>query len=199
MKLLLASHNKNKLTEIKYLLAEFNIEILSSSDFNLSEPIEDGDSFEANALIKAKQSAEQTGLLALADDSGFAVEAIGGKPGIYSARWAADGNYEIAFSQIQKLLSEANAKLSAPNNAAKFVSVLCLYNPVDNTHKFFRGEINGEVVFPPRGKNGFAYDSIFIPLEHNKTFAEMAFEQKNGISHRNLALQQLKDYLKTIL
>ncbi|MDR2007717.1 MAG: RdgB/HAM1 family non-canonical purine NTP pyrophosphatase [Alphaproteobacteria bacterium] len=193
MKLLLASHNKNKLVELKYLLGEFNMEIVSSADFNLSEPVEDGDTFEANALIKAKQSAEQTGLLSLSDDSGFAVEAIGGQPGVYSARWAVDGNYSVAFERIQKLLAEANT----PTRAAKFVSVLCLYNPTDKSHKFFRGEVLGEVVFPPRGNNGFAYDTVFIPLGHNKTFAEMSFEEKNSMSHRNLALAKLKEYFNS--
>ncbi|MDR0484949.1 MAG: RdgB/HAM1 family non-canonical purine NTP pyrophosphatase [Alphaproteobacteria bacterium] len=203
MKLLFASHNKNKLKELKYLLEDFKIEIFSSSDFNLEEPIEDGLSFEDNALIKARQSAQQTGLLSLSDDSGFEVEAIDNQPSIYSARWAIDGNYEVAFNRIQKLLSEANDKLKQQglesNNKARFVSVLCLYNPETNTHNFFRGEIEGSVVFPPAGNNGFAYDSIFIPQGYDKTFAELSFEEKNTIAHRYRALQKLKAYFKETL
>lgn len=200
MKLLLATHNKNKVKELKYLLENFKIEISSAEEFNLSEPIEDGNTFEENALIKAKQGAIESNVLCLADDSGFEVEAIDGQPSIYSARWAVNGDYTKAFETIKVLLDTANEKLQKLglpiNNKAKFISVLCLYNPANGDYNFFRGEIEGEVVFPPRGNNGFAYDRIFVPNGYNKTFAELSFEEKNSIAHRYIALQKLKTYFK---
>lgn len=200
MKLLLATHNKNKVKELKYLLENCNIKVLSAEDFNLSEPIEDGKTFEENALIKAKAGASESGVLCLADDSGFEVEAIDNQPSIYSARWAVSGDYTKAFETIKLLLDDANHKLQKlnlpENNKAKFISVLCLYNPLDNSYEFFRGEVEGEVVFPSRGNNGFAYDTIFVPNGYNKTFAEMEFEEKNSIAHRYKALQKLKSYFK---
>lgn len=200
MQLLLATHNKNKIKELRYLFKNFDIDIFSAEDFNLSEPEENGKTFEENALIKAKSAALESGTLCVADDSGFEVEAIGGQPSIYSARWAVGGDYSVAFETIKKLLESANEKLQQSgksiNNKAKFISVLCLYNPFDHSHKFFRGEIEGEVVFPPRGNNGFAYDTIFVPNGHDKTFAELSFEEKNSIAHRYIALQKLKTYFK---
>ncbi len=200
MKLLLASYNKNKLKELIYLLEDTEVELFSSEDFSLSEPIETGKTFEENALIKAKKACIESGILSLADDSGFEVNAIGGQPSVYSARWAYKGDYTKAFERIKGLLDHANEKLNEmglpSNNKAKFITVLCLYNPLDNSHKFFRGEIDGEVVFPPRGENGFAYDSIFIPNGYKKTFAEISFEEKNLIAHRNIALQKFKTYFE---
>jgi XTP/dITP diphosphohydrolase len=200
MKLVLASHNKNKVKEIKYLLDDFKIDVLSAGDLNLSEPDETGKTFEENALLKAKAGGLESGIICLADDSGFEVEAIENKPSIYSARWAVGGDYSKAFERIKLLLNEANSKLLSKgkpaNNNAKFISVLCLYNPINDTNKFFRGEIEGEVVFPPRGENGFAYDTVFIPNGYNKTFAELSFEEKNSIAHRYIALQKLKAYFK---
>lgn len=200
MKLLLATHNKNKIKELDYLLEGLDFDIVSSVEANLSEPEEDGKTFEENALIKAKQACTESGLLSLADDSGFEVEGIGGQPSIYSARWAHKGDFSKAFDTIKILLDGANDKLQQQglpaNYNSRFVCVLCLYNPVDSSYKFFRGEVYGSIVFPPRGDNGFAYDTIFIPKGYDKTFAEMTFEEKSSIAHRNIALQKLKDYLK---
>ncbi len=202
MKIVLASHNKNKLQELRFLIKNMPIEVLSSQDFSLVEPEESGNSFAENALIKAQYTAQQTGLIALSDDSGLEVYSLNNQPGIFSARWAVDSNYDVAIARIKKELDLKYKDINF-DTKARFVCVLCIYFPNDilslgikkGHYSFLQGEVEGILVFPPRGNNGFAYDTIFQPQGFDKTFAEMSFIEKNSLGHRYLAFQKLKEYL----
>ncbi|WP_057463161.1 RdgB/HAM1 family non-canonical purine NTP pyrophosphatase [Pseudovibrio sp. POLY-S9] len=185
-KLVLASHNKGKLREIQDMLAPHGFEVLSAGDLNLPEPVEDGDTFEANAAIKALAAATATGLPALADDSGFCVNGLNGDPGIYSARWAGPGkDFGVAMQAVQDKLTETNAT----DRTAYFVAVLCMAWPDGHT-QFYRGEIHGELAWPPRGLEGFGYDPMFVPEGFDRTFGEMDKQEKHktkegeALSHR---------------
>lgn len=181
-KLVLASHNLGKLSELKIFLEPYDIEVLSAVDFDLDDPIEDGATFEANALIKAKYVSEKTGLAALSDDSGLCINALGGEPGIYSARWAGEPR------DFQKAMSKANEALGdTEDRSAYFISVLALQLPYQDP-LFFEGRCEGELVWPPRGEQGFGYDPIFVPEGFDRTFGEMAPEEKKELSHRARAL-----------
>ena len=183
-KLVLASHNKGKLKELYALLRPYNMTLLSVEGFNLTDPIEDGDSFEANALLKAKFVAEATGLPALADDSGLCVKALDGRPGIYSARWAGEAkNFGSAMTKVNDLLDEAE------DRSAYFISVLALVLPNEQEY-FFKGICHGNLIWPPRGKGGFGYGSMFIPDGHEHTFAEMSESEKTELSHRAKAMHE---------
>lgn len=187
--LVIASHNKGKIAEIQALVQSVGIKVLSAADLDVSEPEETGDSFTENATLKALHTTEHTGKAALADDSGLVVPAIGGAPGIYSARWAGPTkDFSIAFRRIQN-------ELANQNPAAYFTCVLALSLP-DGTIHTFKGRIDGTLHFPPRGDHGFGYDPIFIPTGYDKTFAEIAAEEKNLISHRAKAFQQFAQFLK---
>ncbi|WP_305986566.1 RdgB/HAM1 family non-canonical purine NTP pyrophosphatase [Roseibium sp. MMSF_3544] len=180
-KLVVASHNKGKIREINDLLAPYGFEVVSAAELDLPEPEEDGLTFEANAAIKAVASAEASGLPALADDSGFCVEALDGDPGIYSARWAGPGkDFAMAMRTIEEKLR--SLKVEAPEERrGSFVAVLCLAWP-DGHKEYFRGEVEGLVVWPPRGSQGFGYDPMFQPDGHERTFGEMSAEEKHGLS-----------------
>ncbi len=185
-KLVLASHNKGKLCEIQDMLAPHGFEVLSAGDLDLPEPVEDGDTFEANAAIKARTAAMATGLPALADDSGFCVNGLKGDPGIYSARWAGPGkDFAVAMQAVQDKLRQTNAT----DRTACFVAVLCMAWPDGHT-QFYRGEIHGELVWPPRGPKGFGYDPMFVPEGFDRTFGEMEKQEKHttkdgeALSHR---------------
>lgn len=194
-RLVVASHNKGKIREINELLAPFGFDVVSAGDLDLPEPDETGTTFEANAEIKAVAAASAAGLPALADDSGFCVAALNGDPGIYSARWAGpDKDFAMAMRTVEEKLQGAGA-FGEPQRRASFVAVLCLAWP-DGHKEFFRGEVDGQIVWPPRGTQGFGYDPVFQPDGHERTFGEMSSEEKHGwsggksaLSHRARAFQ----------
>ncbi len=183
-RLVIASHNPGKVEEIAALLAPFAIGVVSAAALGLPEPEETGDSFEANAALKARAAAEASSLPALADDSGLAVPALGGAPGIYSARWAgAEKDFAAAMARVQ-------GELGDRDRAAHFVAVLALAWP-DGEIALFRGEVAGRLVWPPRGERGFGYDPMFVPAAGSLTFGEMEPSEKHRISHRARAFAKL--------
>jgi XTP/dITP diphosphohydrolase len=193
----IATHNAGKLREMRDLLGPYGIDTVSAGELNLPEPDETGATFRANARIKADAAAEATGLPAFADDSGLAVEALGGEPGIHSARWAGpDKDFAGAMARIDALLREKGA-IGAPQRRAAFISALCVSWP-DGHVEEFEGRVDGTLVWPPRGTAGFGYDPIFLPDGHERTFGEMSAEEKHGLppagpglSHRARAFLQL--------
>ena len=190
-----ATHNKGKLAELKDLLEPRGIELLSAGELGLPEPEETGDTFVANALIKARAATEAAQLPALSDDSGLCVEGLGGAPGIYSARWAPDGNFAAAMARIE---AELKARGVAAPWRGWFVSALAIAWP-DGHVETFEGRVDGDLVFPPRGTRGFGYDPCFLPDGYALTFGEMTAEEKHGLpadgslalSHRARAFQAL--------
>src|SRR5579871_692374 len=171
-RLVVASHNRGKLREFETLLAPHGLSVLLAGDLGLAEPDETGTTFEANALIKALAAAEAAKMPALADDSGVVVEALGGEPGVYSARWAGPGkDFGAAMARVEERLREAGA-VTPERRGARFVAVLCLAFP-DGVHEFHRGEVAGTLVWPPRGSGGFGYDPMFVPEGLARTFAEI--------------------------
>jgi XTP/dITP diphosphohydrolase len=192
MKIVIASRNKKKIEELKRILEGLNIKLLSIDDFpHLEEVVEDGRTFEENALKKAKYVCDETGLPALADDSGLEVEALEGKPGVRSARYA--GENATDEDNIKKLLMEME-RISNDNRRARFVCCIALVLPKGD-EKIFWGYVNGMITTQPRGNLGFGYDPIFIPEGYTLTFAEMLPEEKDKISHRKKTLDKLKAYL----
>lgn len=192
--LLLATHNVGKRREIADLLSPLGITVVSAADLNLPEPEETGDSFAANARLKAEAACAQASLPALADDSGLCIPALDGAPGIYSARWTGEGrNYRLSFDRIQKELAARG--VSDPHPQAYFLCVLCLCMPGGEAH-FFEGRVDGRLTFPPRGAEGFGYDPVFIPEGYNITFAEMPLAEKQRMSHRARAMAALVAFLE---
>lgn len=194
--LVAATHNPGKLREFGELLAPWKIALASAADLGLPEPEETGDSFEANARLKALAAARAAGRPALADDSGLCVEALGGAPGIYSARWAGPAkDFAAAMARIGRELAESGAPQPW---RAHFVSGLALAWPDDHV-EYFEGRVDGRLEFPPRGGHGFGYDPIFTPDGHTRGFGEMTAQEKHGIpadgslalSHRARAFQAL--------
>jgi XTP/dITP diphosphohydrolase len=181
--LVFATHNPGKLREIDELMAPFGLTVASAGALGLPEPEETGLTFEENAILKAVAAATASGHPALADDSGLAVDALDGDPGIYSARWAGpDKDFAYAMQRVEDELQERGAvKLEA--RTARFVAVLCLALP-DGRTETFRGEVVGHLVWPPRGKNGFGYDPMFVPEGQEQTFGEMDSHAKRKMSHR---------------
>lgn len=181
--LVVATHNKGKLREFRALFDPLGITVYSSSELGVPEPEETGETFEENARLKATATAAATGRLALADDSGLAVEALGGAPGIHSARWAGEPrDFYRAMAQVWQGLEAAGA--TSPAKArAKFVCMLCLANPAGAV-QFFEGTVPGNLVWPPRGTKGFGYDPMFVPDGYELTFGEMDPVEKHAISHR---------------
>lgn len=185
--LILASNNAHKVEEIKSILEDYSI--LTLKDINYTEEIvEDGTTFEENALIKARTICKYSGKTAISDDSGLSVELLDGRPGVYSARYSKEQTDE---KNIEKVLLELNGQKSK----AKFVSVIALVK-TNGTELTFRGECHGEIIFEKRGINGFGYDPIFYVPSLDKTFAELSAEQKNSISHRKQSLEKFSQYLK---
>jgi XTP/dITP diphosphohydrolase len=183
-RLVIASHNQGKVEEISALLVPFRIAALSAAALGIPEPEETGDSFEANAGLKARAAAGASGLPALADDSGLAVPALGGAPGIYSSRWAGPTkDFRIAMERVHRELGERD-------RSARFVAVLALAWP-DGNLDLFRGEVAGALVWPPRGERGFGYDPMFVPEGGRATFGEVEPAQKHRISHRARAFAKL--------
>jgi XTP/dITP diphosphohydrolase len=183
-RLVIASHNRGKIEEIADLLRPFGVGLVAASALGLPEPEETGDSFEANAALKAEAAARASGLAALADDSGLVVPALGGAPGIHSARWAGPSrDFGAAMERVQQALGDRD-------RAAAFVAVLALARP-DGETSLYRGEVAGRLVWPPRGERGFGYDPIFVPEGGSETFGEMEPASKHRNSHRARAFANL--------
>lgn len=194
-RIVVASHNKGKLAEIATLIAPFGFEARPAAEYGLPEPEETGTTFEENAYIKAFAAASATGLPALSDDSGLAIDALGGAPGVYTADWATmpDGSRDFlhAMKLAEERLREKGA--TAPQaRTGRFVCVLCLAWP-DGHAEYFRGEVEGHLVWPPRGEKGFGYDPVFQPDGCERTFGEMSADEKHGLeaplSHRARAFK----------
>jgi XTP/dITP diphosphohydrolase len=188
-KLVIASHNKGKLKEMVELMAPLGVEVVLAGDLGLPEPDETEDSYIGNAKLKAQAAAKTSGLPALADDSGLSVEALGGQPGIYSARWADKGHdgerdFNIGMERVLRELSPHS------NRRARFVSALALAWP-DGHCESFEAWVEGEIIHEKRGARGFGYDPIFKPLGYDVTFGEMNPDQKREISHRAESFRQL--------
>jgi XTP/dITP diphosphohydrolase len=183
-RLVIASHNPGKVVEIGALLAPHRIEAIGAGALALGEPEETETTFEGNAALKAHAAARASGLPALADDSGLVVPALGGAPGIYSARWAGPNkDFRIAMERVRRELGDQD-------RSAHFVAVLALAWP-DGEEALFRGEVHGSLTWPPRGERGFGYDPIFIPDGYEETFGEIDPDLKHRISHRARAFAQL--------
>ena len=188
MELLVATHNVHKKEEIQQILGDqFTVKSLADYDLH-DEIVEDGDSFNANALIKAKYCFEKTGIPSLGDDSGLVVESLDGRPGIFSARYAGDHDFA---KNIEKVLNEMEG---VENRKAYFITVLCYYD--ENGAQYFDGRAHGNLLTENKGYKGFGYDPIFVPQDYEKTFAEMNPEDKNQISHRKQALDLFLNFLK---
>jgi XTP/dITP diphosphohydrolase len=183
----IATHNPGKLAEMRELLAPFRIEAISAGDMGLREPEETGTTFRDNARIKAVAAAEASDLPAFADDSGLVVEALGGAPGIFSARWAGpDRDFGRAMQTVEDKL-EAQGATTPESRKAHFVSALCVAWP-DGHLEEFEGRVDGTLVWPPRGDKGFGYDPMFLPDGYPRTFGEMTSEEKHGLPPRGLGL-----------
>ncbi|MFO1190015.1 MAG: RdgB/HAM1 family non-canonical purine NTP pyrophosphatase [Alphaproteobacteria bacterium] len=186
-RLVIASHNQGKVREIDALLKPYGVTPVSAGELGLDEPEETAATFHGNAEIKARAAAMAAGRPALADDSGLEVAALGNQPGIYSARWAGPGkDFGIAMTRIEREI----AATGSHDRRARFVCALALCWP-DGHCETFTGTVKGTLCFPPRGKNGFGYDPIFIPAQGMLTFGEMDPEAKHAISHRADAFRQL--------
>jgi XTP/dITP diphosphohydrolase len=183
-RLVIASHNPGKVEEIAALLAPFDIAVVAAASLAIPEPKETGDTFEANAALKARAAVEASGVPALADDSGLVVPALGGAPGIYSARWAGPAK------DFRAAMERVNRELGDSDRSASFVAVLALAWP-DGHVELFRGEVPGTLTWPPRGDRGFGYDPMFIPLGGTLTFGDMDPAEKHQISHRARAFAKL--------
>lgn len=183
--LIVASHNQGKVREIRDLLAPFGITVRSAGELDLPEPEETEDSFAGNAALKALAAAKAANLPALSDDSGLAVTALGGAPGIYSARWAGPSkDFGFAMQRIQDELADATDRSGA------FICALCLAWPDGHT-EIFEGRVEGALVWPPRGEQGFGYDPMFQAEQQTRTFGEMEPADKHAMSHRARAFALL--------
>ncbi|WP_240309550.1 MULTISPECIES: RdgB/HAM1 family non-canonical purine NTP pyrophosphatase [Sphingomonas] len=190
-KLVIATHNSGKLREIRELLAPHGIECVGAAELDLPEPEETGVTFVDNAELKARASADLTGLPALADDSGLSVDALHGEPGIHSARWAEDDAGNRDFSRaMEKVEAALEAGEPDAGRDAHFTCVLSLAWP-DGDVESFEGKVHGTLVWPPRGTNGFGYDAMFLPVGGEQTFGEMDPAAKHAISHRAEAFRKL--------
>jgi XTP/dITP diphosphohydrolase len=190
--LLLATHSAGKLAELKELLSSFGLTLVTAGELGLPEPEETGTTFEENARIKAHAAASAAGMIALADDSGLAVDALGGQPGVFTANWATAGagrDYGVGMRRVEDALQAAGASTPAERRGA-FVATFCLAHP-DGRDRLFVGRVEGTLVWPPRGENGFGFDPVFMPEGFDVTFGEMSARDKHrwspgqpGLSHR---------------
>lgn len=193
--LIIATHNAGKLKEISALLAPYGMNCVSAGSLGLPEPAETGTTFIENALIKARAAAEGSGMPALADDSGLCVDALGGRPGVYTADWAERQWFEgepgrdwyMAMGKVEGLLSEQGPQV---DRSGRFVCVLAIAWP-DGESAVYEGEVRGSLTWPPRGALGFGYDPVFVRTGDSQTFAEIDPEQKHRISHRADAFAKL--------
>lgn len=189
-KIVLASHNKGKAVEFQTMFDGLGVTIIGAGQVGLPEPEETEDSFEGNALLKARHACEITAMPCLADDSGLAVTALGGVPGIYSARWAGpEKDFAMAMQKVWDDIGDN------PDKSAQFVAVLALVLP-DGREFVARGEVGGILTYPARGDKGFGYDPMFMPEDEVFTFAEMGAEGKSRYSHRKRAFDILQAMLR---
>ncbi len=194
MRIIAATKNKHKIDEIQVITREFGMDVVSRDDAGVPdvEVVEDGDTFEENSEKKAREIMELCGEITIADDSGLMVDALGGAPGVISARFAGeDGNDEKNNEKLLRLLSTVKDE----DRTARFVSVITMVYP-DGRKIVARGECEGHMIYQPRGDNGFGYDPLFVPAGYDKTFGELSGEVKNQISHRAAALRNLKTMLQ---
>lgn len=190
-RLVLASHNPDKLAELRDLLAPHGVAITSSRDLGLPEPEETGRTFAENARLKAHAAARPSGLPALADDSGLEAYGLDGAPGVHSARWAGpERDFGRAMARVRDELIRRFGSFADADRRAAFVAVLCLAWP-DGHEELAEGRVEGELVEQPRGTGGFGYDPMFVPEGEERTFAEMTAAEKQERSHRALALRRL--------
>lgn len=195
MKLILASNNKKKLRELREILSDMDVELLSQREAGCDFEVEEtGTTFAENAYLKAKAVADATGLAAVADDSGLMVEALNGEPGVYSARYAPGGHEASDKEKYEYLLSKLR---SEEHRAAKFVSSICCILP-DGSIIRTEGECRGEILREPAGAGGFGYDPVFMPQGYDRSMAELGTEVKNRISHRANALREFKKKLREL-
>ncbi len=202
-KIVVASHNEGKLREFADLMGPFGFEAKSAKEYGLPEPDETGTTFEENAYIKAFAAARATGLPALSDDSGLCIDALDGAPGVYTANWAdtPDGkrDFSMAMQRAEVAMQEVGAT-DPDNRKGRFVAVICLAFPGGEA-EYYRGEVEGTLVWPPRGELGFGYDPVFLPHGYAKTFGEMTAGEKHGwkpgqkdaLSHRARAFQKFAE------
>ncbi|MDP4823234.1 MAG: RdgB/HAM1 family non-canonical purine NTP pyrophosphatase [Aestuariivirgaceae bacterium] len=190
-RIVVATHNPGKLTEINDLLRPLGLDAVSAASLGLPEPDETGSTFAANAILKAQASALGANLAALSDDSGLCVDSLDGEPGIYSARWAGPSK---DFSVAMQLVEDELQKRGTSNRRAHFICALCLAFPDGKTH-VFEGRVDGTLVWPPRGKRGFGYDAMFLPDGESLTFGEMEPDAKHAMSHRARAFKLFLDAL----
>ncbi len=198
-RLVIATHNPGKLREIRELLAPYGVEAISAGELGLGEPEETGTTFRENARIKAEAAAAAVRMPAFSDDSGLVVDALGGEPGIHSARWAGpEKNFMGAMTEIEIQL-ETHGATGLQSRTARFIAALCVAWP-DGHVEEFEGRIDGVLVWPPRGDEGFGYDPMFLPAGYDRTFGEMTSEEKHGLppngpglSHRARAFLKLAE------
>ncbi|HET7708042.1 MAG TPA: RdgB/HAM1 family non-canonical purine NTP pyrophosphatase [Sphingomicrobium sp.] len=191
-KLVIATHNSGKLREISALIEPLGIACFSAAELGLPEPEEIGNTFIDNADLKAREAADLSGLPALADDSGLAVDALHGLPGIFSARWAEDDARKRDFGRaMERVWAEVEAAGPDAGHDAHFVCALSIAWPNDGQTEAFEGRVDGALVWPPRGDKGFGYDPMFVPAGYDQTFGEMEPDEKHRISHRARAFERL--------
>ena len=192
-KIVVASHNEGKVREIRDLLHPFGIETVSAAELNLPEPDETEVTFAGNAELKARAAADASGLPALSDDSGLAVDALNGEPGIYAARWAVKPKSEGGGRDFDMAMWHVNDRMGDGVRTARFICALCLAYPKGEA-KIYEGKVEGEIVWPPRGDKGFGYDAIFQAIGDKLTFAQIDPAEKHAKSHRADAFAKfLKD------
>jgi XTP/dITP diphosphohydrolase len=186
-RIVIASHNEGKVRELGELFEPFGIACVSAGSLGLPEPEETGDTFAENAKIKAEAAAAASGMLAIADDSGLEVAALGGAPGIHAARWGGPNrDFRLAMERVSRELEASGT----PDRRANFICALALAQPPGET-LVFTGKVHGNLVWPPRGTKGFGYDPIFVPDGHSESFGEMDPTKKNAMSHRMQAFEKL--------
>ena len=193
-KLLIGTNNKGKLREIKSLLPK-NIKIYSTSKFNLKSPTENGKTFKENSLIKSKYFSKKIGITCLADDSGLEIDLLDKNPGIYSARWGGKhSDFGKAIKRVYRELNKKDKKWKNKKIKARFVCALSI-SYLNKKIACVSGKVEGQISHEPKGKNGFGYDPIFIPLGKSKTFGEMESSKKYKIDHRYNAFKKLRKFL----
>ncbi len=191
--ILIGTNNKGKLREIRALLPK-SLKTYSTSEFNLKSPLENGKTFEQNSIIKAKYFSKKTGLVCLADDSGLEIDILNKAPGIFSARWGGkNSNFNLAIKKVFKKLQKKDSKWKNKKIKARFVCALAI-NYLDKNIVCVRGKVEGFISPEPRGKNGFGYDPIFIPMNKKLTYGEISSREKFKIDHRYKAFKKLKNF-----
>ena len=191
--LIFASHNKGKIKEIKELLAPLNIAVKTSDDIVIPDVEETGTTFAENSLLKSSTIAKMTGIACIADDSGLCVDTLNGAPGVYSARYAPNRDFDKGMEKLLTEMKESSNK----SRSAHFSCVISLAYP-DGKYEIFEGRVDGHIAEKKQGNGGFGYDPLFIPDGFDKSFAELGSEIKNNISHRARAMQKLLAYLKSL-